>query len=380
MSAVLRARLARVVIVMTLLGSGAVAGTAARAVAGDDPSTTDMATTSTTTLPAPDTTTTVPATDTATTVPATDPTSTTTTTVTDPTTTDHDDNAAGDRPDHDDDHDDEHDDDDHDDDHAAEIVGGVRHRPDRRHRLQQREDATLLRVRAQMAKYNLAFVTHDGDTKPQSMPCTDTRDKAVYNVFNGFARPSSTRRATTSGRTARTPHPDRLPPEDLLLDRQLPRGQEDPAHRQKTYVENARWTKGGVVFATLDVPGPNGKSSERRGDVRPPRRQRRLAQRRLRPGPGDEGAGGDGHLAGRPVQRLVRRFTDGRAQEPDDQVRQAGRPRPRRLAHVHPRPPWPTVPNFTRLETFGDSGINKWVKATVDPDSPGVFTFTTITS
>src|SRR3954452_12411410 len=30
-----------------------------------------------------------------------------------------------------------------------------------------------------------------------------------------------------------------------------------PLTRQKpTYVENARWTKGGVVFATLNVPGP----------------------------------------------------------------------------------------------------------------------------
>jgi len=42
--------------------------------------------------------------------------------------------------------------------------------------------------------------------------------------------------------------------------------------------------------------------------------------------------------------------------------------------------PWPTVPNFTRLETYGDSGTNHWVKATVDPDSPAVFSFTSVTS
>jgi len=42
--------------------------------------------------------------------------------------------------------------------------------------------------------------------------------------------------------------------------------------------------------------------------------------------------------------------------------------------------PWPTVPNFTRLETYGDTGTNKWVKATVDPGKPGVFSFKTIES
>jgi hypothetical protein len=40
--------------------------------------------------------------------------------------------------------------------------------------------------------------------------------------------------------------------------------------------------------------------------------------------------------------------------------------------------PWPDVPNFTRVETHGlaaDSG--NWVRATVDPSDPKVFTFTT---
>ena len=42
--------------------------------------------------------------------------------------------------------------------------------------------------------------------------------------------------------------------------------------------------------------------------------------------------------------------------------------------------PWPTVANFTRVETYGDAGTNKWVKATVDPNKASVFSFTTITS
>jgi hypothetical protein len=42
--------------------------------------------------------------------------------------------------------------------------------------------------------------------------------------------------------------------------------------------------------------------------------------------------------------------------------------------------PWSTVANFTRVETYGDAATNKWVKATVDPNRPGVFSFATITS
>ena len=42
--------------------------------------------------------------------------------------------------------------------------------------------------------------------------------------------------------------------------------------------------------------------------------------------------------------------------------------------------PWPTVANFTRVETYGDAGTNKWVRATVDPAKPGVFSFSTMKS
>ena len=41
--------------------------------------------------------------------------------------------------------------------------------------------------------------------------------------------------------------------------------------------------------------------------------------------------------------------------------------------------PWSTVSNFTRVETYGTSGTNHWIKATVDPSKPGVFSFTTMT-
>jgi hypothetical protein len=42
--------------------------------------------------------------------------------------------------------------------------------------------------------------------------------------------------------------------------------------------------------------------------------------------------------------------------------------------------PWSGVPKFTRVVTFGTITTNRWVRATVDPTSPAVFSFTTIRS
>jgi hypothetical protein len=243
------------------------------------------------------------------------------------------------------------------------------------------EDATLLRVRAQMAKSKLAFVAHDGDTKPQSMPCTDTRDKAVYNVFNGFSQPfiytpgdnewtdctsSLTRIASirknffstaTSLGTARI-----------------------PLTRQKTYVENARWTQGGVVFATLDVPGPTGKSSSA-GETSA-RHSANVAwlnaafdQAEATKAPAVMIIWQDDPFNGSSDSSLVATLKSRTTRFAKPVVLVHGDSHSFTLDH-----PWPTVGNFTRLETYGDSGTNKWVKATVDPNRPGVFSFTTITS
>ena len=42
--------------------------------------------------------------------------------------------------------------------------------------------------------------------------------------------------------------------------------------------------------------------------------------------------------------------------------------------------PWSTLPNFTRVETYAGTQSNKWVRATIDPSSAKVFSFTTMTS
>ena len=49
--------------------------------------------------------------------------------------------------------------------------------------------------------------------------------------------------------------------------------------------------------------------------------------------------------------------------------------------HIHRiDKPWKDAPNFTRVETYGDSGTNHWVKATVNPSSAAVFTFSSVTA
>jgi hypothetical protein len=330
--AVVRARLARLLILTTLLGSGALVGTAARAVAGDDPSTPDTATTSTTTLP------------------ATDPTTSTTTTTT-MTTPPPKSSAAFD----------------------IGLIGDTGY--------SSALDATLLRVRAQMAQANLAFVTHDGDTKAQSVPCTDTHDKAVHNVFNGFAAPF----IYTPGDNEWTDCKNALTrivslrkiffstPNSLGVTK-------IPLTRQKTYVENARWTKGGVIFTTLDVPGPNGKSPSA-GETSA-RHAANLAwlnaafdQAEATHAPAVMVIWQDDPFNGSSDASLISALKNRTIKFGKPVVLVHGDSHTFTLDH-----PWPTVPNFTRLETFGDSGINKWVKATVDPASPGVFTFTTVTS
>jgi hypothetical protein len=42
--------------------------------------------------------------------------------------------------------------------------------------------------------------------------------------------------------------------------------------------------------------------------------------------------------------------------------------------------PWSDVPNFTRVETYAESGSRKWVRATVNPSSPSVFSFSSVTA
>jgi len=245
------------------------------------------------------------------------------------------------------------------------------------------EDALLLKVRAQMATFPLAFVTHDGDTHQGGVTCTDSRDQYVYGVFNGFAAPFIFTPGDNDWRDCTNDPLGRLASlrgRFFSTDRSLGKTTIPLTRQSPTYVENARWTKGNVVFATLNVPGPSSKS----------------------PSAGETSAR---HAAN--VAWLNAAFDQAEAvhspavmiiwqDDPFDgssdtslvaalKSRAAAFGKPVVLVHGDTHhfqitKPWPTVPNFTRVETYGTSGTNHWVRATVDPTKPGVFSFTTMTS
>ena len=244
------------------------------------------------------------------------------------------------------------------------------------------EGATLLKVRAQMGTYNLAFVTHDGDTKSGSTPCSDSHDTAVYNVFNGFPMPF----IYTPGDNEWTDCANALTRIAALrriffsTDMSLGTTKIPLTRQGPTYVENARWTKGGVVFATLDVPGPSGKSPSA-GETSA-RHAANLAwlnaafdQAETTKAPAVMIIWQDDPFNGSSDASLVAALKTRTTTFAKPVVLVHGDSHRFTIDH-----PWPTVGNFTRLETYGDSGINKWVKATVYPADPAVFTFTTITS
>ena len=232
-----------------------------------------------------------------------------------------------------------------------------------------RDDGNLLKVRASANASGLAFVVHDGDTQYGGTPCSDDRLRQVKAVFNGFTTLIYT---PGDNEWQDCPNPDgRLPAiRRIYFSTPSSLGTHPIAQvRQPGVPENARWERGGVVFATLDVPGPDGG------------------------GPATSAAGAwldgtfdhaeavkaaavmiiwqddptDGSSAGL-VARLKRRATEFRRPV----VLVHGDTHHYRLDH-----PWKDAPNLTRLETY-PGFTPQWVKATVSPSSPAVFSFVTM--
>ena len=229
------------------------------------------------------------------------------------------------------------------------------------------DEGNLLQVRASANASGLAFVVHDGDIWKGGTPCSDDRLRRVKAVFNGF-----TTLVYTPGDNEwqDCPYPDgRLPAirrvffagNESLGTRQIPQ------LRQPGVPENARWERGGVVFATLDVPGPGGGGPATRAD---------LAWL--------DGAFDEAARVRAPAVMIIWQDdpTDGSSQTLVDRLkrRSATFGKPVVLVHGDTHQykldhPWKDTPNLTRLETF-PGFTPQWVKATVDPASHQVFSFT----
>jgi hypothetical protein len=236
------------------------------------------------------------------------------------------------------------------------------------------QDADLLAVRTSMAGYSLAFETHDGDIAEQGFACTDSRLRYARDVFSGFSAPF----VYTPGDNEWSDCPNSSA--RLSAIRRLFFGNSQTlgkstmsVSRQSGTPENSRWSRSGVYFATLNVPGSKGSGGPTAADVSWLNSTFDAA----------ESAGAAGVM----IIQQDNPFSGGTPAALLSALKQRtiGFGRPVVLVHgdTHTQridKPWNDVPNFTRVETFASGGSRKWVKATVSPGSAGVFSFTSITA
>jgi hypothetical protein len=235
------------------------------------------------------------------------------------------------------------------------------------------QDAALLKVRKSMAGRSLAFTVHDGDIQLEGSPCTDQRLNYVKGVFDGFAAPfiftpGDNEWNNCSDSKGRLAAVRRIffPTNETLGQRRFTVERLSPA------VENARWQVGGVYFATLNVPGPSGGGNTA---VNNAWLNATFDAAEAAGAPGvmivwQDNPFADG-TSGTLIATLKRRATA------------FGRPVVLVHGDTHSHTldhPWKDVPNFTRLETYSGADGGRWVLVTVDPASPQVFSFSTVTA
>ena len=227
-------------------------------------------------------------------------------------------------------------------------------------------EQNFLRIRDSMNAAGLAFSVHDGDIWMGGTDCNDDRLRQVKTVLNGFKT-----LVYTPGDNEWVDCPQgsdgRLPAiRRIFFSAQQSLGTAPiPQRRQVGTPENARWEWGGVVFATLNVPGPSGGGPATPADLvwldnTFDRAEAIKAPAVMIIWQDDPTDGSSPAL----VAKLKRRALAFR--------------KPVMLVHGDTHRykldnPWREVRNLTRLETF-PTFTPEWVKILVDPASPAVFT------
>jgi hypothetical protein len=233
-------------------------------------------------------------------------------------------------------------------------------------------DRDLLAVRRHTGQFPLAFVVHDGDTQPSGSSCSDARLDYVEEVFDGFAAPF----LYTPGDNEWLDCPEGSPHSRLAAIRRIYFPTDESLGRRRltvqrqypTFVENARWTKNGVWFATLDVPGPDGGGPAASADM--------AWLNSTFDGAAAAGAAGvmiiwqDDPFSDPSSRALVGLLKKRATTFGKPVVLVHGDTHLHRIDH-----PWPDVPTFTRVETFASDEGDRWVRGLVDPASPRVFSF-----
>jgi hypothetical protein len=300
------------------------------------------------------------------------------------------------------------------------------------------------RVVQQMNTFPLSFVVHDGDFKDPATACTDSRFTEAREVFNRSKAPfvytPGDNEWMDCSKSVNNPM-DRVERLGKLREMFFA-GDESlgvnrmplTTQRQQGFPENARWTKEGVVFATINAPGPNDNIDyctvpDGSGCVYEAGPRRVANKAWLRQAFEYAKATNapavmiiwqvDPWQPATPTSPHNRRNWDYLVGCDDPQISDCQEPGLRQLSKSFGKPVvlvhgdthipridkggWPTpknggttvemvgafddVPNFTRVETYAGgqatsgSGIppdpKKWIRVTVDPKSPQVFSFVT---
>jgi hypothetical protein len=247
-----------------------------------------------------------------------------------------------------------------------------------------------------------AFTIHVGDIKPGNRPCSDEHFDRIHGMFATFEQPliytpgdnewTDCHRADNGGmdpieRLAKLRSQFYADPTRSLGKMRIPL-----AH-QATYIENARWERAGVVFATLHVVGSNNNLQRDQTAVNEyiARNAANLAWMRTT----------FEHAAKNNARAVVLAFQADLGWEHDGfddrrsgfndtlsvlrrHAREFGKPvlvvhgdRHRFVIDKPLRLNRQLLTNVTRLMVFGDQEVHG-VLITVDTDNPDVFSFTTL--
>jgi hypothetical protein len=261
------------------------------------------------------------------------------------------------------------------------------------------EDTWLDKVIADQNRFPLAFTVHDGDIKDPSTPCTNERDERVKEQFNRSTAPliyaPGDNEWMDCDNVGSSPNQQPMDSNGRLDElrelffsgdaslgvNRLPL----TTQRQAGYPENARWSAGGVVFATINAPGPTDNLPARHESG--PRRLANLAWL--------QAAFDEARATNAPAVMVIWQAdpfqptfgigdTHGYWGYLMDELKQRTKAFGKPVVLVHGDThihridhPWPDVANFTRVETYATGDSLNWIRATVDPAAPGVFTFAT---
>jgi hypothetical protein len=212
----------------------------------------------------------------------------------------------------------------------------------------------------------LAFTVHDGDIWMGGTTCSDDRLRRIKAFLNGFRTLVYTPGDNEwldcpQGPNGRLPAIRRIffsEPRSLGV-------APIPQRRQDGTPENARWEWGGVVFATLNVPGPSGGGPAAWANLTWLDKTFDRAE-----------------AIGAPAVMIIWQDdpTDGSSPALVARLkkRAAAFRKPVMLVHGDTHRykldnPWRDIRNLTRLETF-PTFTPEWVKVIVNPASPAVFT------